>query len=194
MCRQNPSRYDSWQVAAKPHGSAAARICGVLLSVITLSIALPAAATEGGGNHYPLGAEDFMVGALPPPGNYFINYLNWYSADSFRDDDGGRLFDDFKLDVVANTFRFIHVTTHKVFGADWAVHAFLPLVNVDVSRRVASVFPRESDNRFGLGDIIIDPFILGWHGKEWHVTTGIDIYLPTGAYDKDRLANPGRNY
>jgi len=153
-----------------------------------------ALATESGGSHYPNGAEDFMVGALPPPGNYFINYLNWYSADSFRNDDGGRLFDDFNLDVVANTFRFIHVTKHKVFGANWALHAFVPLVNVDVSRRIAPPFPRETDDQFGLGDIIVDPFILGWHFKDWHITTGVDIYLPTGSFDEDRLANPGRNY
>jgi hypothetical protein len=173
-------------------GGRAAIIAGLAAAVLTAGG--PGLATEGGGSHYPNGAEDFMVGALPPPGNYFINYLSWYSADSFRDDDGGRLFDDFDLDVVANTFRFIHVTEHKLFGANWALHAFVPLVNVDVSRRIAPPFARESDDRFGLGDIIVDPFILGWHGKDWHITTGLDIYLPTGSYDKDRLANPGRNY
>jgi hypothetical protein len=135
-----------------------------------------------------------MVGALPPPGTYFINYLSWYSADSFRDDNGDKLFDDFDLDVVANTLRLVHVTDYKFLGANWAVHAFLPLVNVDVSRRIAPPFDRESDSRFGLGDIIIDPFILGWHGKNWHLITGLDIYVPTGAYDKNDLANIGRNY
>jgi hypothetical protein len=159
-----------------------------------LALATPAAATEGGGGHYPNGAEDFMVGALPPPGTYFINYLSWYSADSFRDDNGDKLFDDFDLDVVANTLRLVHVTDYKFLGANWAVHAFLPLVNVDVSRRIAPPFDRESDSRFGLGDIIIDPFILGWHGKNWHLITGLDIYVPTGAYDKNDLANIGRNY
>jgi hypothetical protein len=158
------------------------------------SIANSLCATEGGGGHYPNGAEDFMVGALPPPGTYFINYLSWYSADSFRDDSGDKLFDDFDLDVVANTLRLVHVTDYKFLGANWAVHAFLPLVNVDVSRRIAPPFDRESDSRFGLGDIIIDPFILGWHGKNWHLITGLDIYVPTGAYDKNDLANIGRNY
>ncbi|MCG6941815.1 MAG: transporter [Thiohalocapsa sp.] len=172
------------------------RKTAVIAAVATAALVAgtPAIATEGGGSHYPNGAEDFMVGALPPPGNYFIDYLSWYSADSFRDGDGGRLFQDFNLDVVANTFRFIHVTEHKVLGANWALHAFVPLANVDVSRRIAPPFPRETEDRFGLGDIIVDPFILGWHGKDWHVTTGVDIYLPTGAYDKDWLANIGRNY
>ena len=43
-------------------------------------------------------------------------------------------------------------------------------------------------------DVIIDPFILGWHSKNFHVTTGIDIYIPVGSYNQDRLANTGRNY
>ncbi len=174
--------------------SIANSLCAAAGLAAALALATPAAATEGGGGHYPNGAEDFMVGALPPPGTYFINYLSWYSADSFRDDSGDKLFDDFDLDVVANTLRLVHVTDYKFLGANWAVHAFLPLVNVDVSRRIAPPFDRESDSRFGLGDIIIDPFILGWHGKNWHLITGLDIYVPTGAYDKNDLANIGRNY
>lgn len=34
-------------------------------------------ATEFGGGAYPNGAEDFMAGAVPPPGNYFINYFTY---------------------------------------------------------------------------------------------------------------------
>ena len=45
----------------------------------------------------------------------------------------------------------------------------------------------------GLGDIIIDPFILCWHSENLHVTTGVDIYIPTGDYDTGRLANLGCN-
>ena len=68
------------------------------------------------------------------------------------------------------------------------MHAFLPIVYEDVTAAGSS------DNRWGLGDIIIDPFILGWHFPNFHVTTGLDIYLPTGTYDKNRQANAGRNY
>lgn len=164
------------------------RTASALALVVSLFPALTAQATEGGGSHYPNGAEDFMAGALPPPGTYFINYLSWYSANSFRGE-GGHKLPDFQLDVVADTLRMVHVTDYKVLGANWALHGFLPLVNVDVSP-----IPGLSDSRFGLGDIIIDPFILGWHGKNWHITTGLDIYVPTGSYDKHKLANIGRNY
>jgi hypothetical protein len=147
-----------------------------------------ACATEGGGGAYPNGAEDFMVGALPPPGTYFKNYMTYYTASSFKGNSGNDLIPDFKLNVFADTMRLIHVTKTEILGASWAMHAFLPIVYQDVTAAGSS------DNRWGLGDIIIDPFILGWHFPNFHVTTGLDIYLPTGTYDKNRQANAGRNY
>lgn len=144
-------------------------------------------ATEGGGGAYPNGAEDFMTGALPPPGTYFINYLLYYNASKFKLSGGGEI-PDFNLNAVANTFRLVHVTKQQIFGASWGMHAFLPVVYQSVD------LPFGDDSRWGIGDIIIDPFILGWHSKNWHLTTGIDIYIPVGSYDKDRIANAGRNY
>ncbi len=151
----------------------------------------PALATEGGGGAYPNGTEDFMAGALPPPGTYFKNYLTYYTASKFKDNNGNDLIPDFKLKVAADVLRFIHVTDYKILGANWAVHAFIPLVYQDVKNPPP---PFKDDDRFGLGDIIVDPIILGWHSRNLHVTAGLDIYIPTGSYNKDRAANTGRNY
>lgn len=148
----------------------------------------PAFATEGGGGAYPNGAEDFMMGALPPPGTYFKNYLTYYTASKLKDNDGNDLVSNFDLKVVADVFRFIHVTHYKVLGASWAVQALIPLVYQDVE------LGGGRDNRSGLGDIIVDPIVLGWHSRNFHVTAGLDIYIPSGSYDKNRLANIGRNY
>jgi hypothetical protein len=149
-----------------------------------------AQATEGGGGHYPNGAEDFMAGALPPPGTYLINYLTYYTADDFEHP----LFSDFDVDVVANTLRLIHVTDQKVLGANWAMHVFIPIVYQDVT------LPFGSDDTVGIGDLIVSPLVLGWHFRNWHFVAGLDLHMPTGSYDepdfrrgKD-LANIGRNY
>lgn len=147
-------------------------------------------ATEGGGGAYPNGAEDFMSGAVPPPGTYFINYFDYYSADKFADKDGNDKIPGFKLNVTADVLRFIHITDKQILGGFWGFHAFIPFMNVDVETKT----PLGSGNKAGLGDIIIDPFILSWHGKNWHAATGIDIYIPTGSYSKNDLANVGRNY
>jgi len=163
----------------------------VITAALVLSLAthIPAHATQGGGGAYPNGAEDFMSGALPPPGTYLLNYLQYYSSDRLNDNNGDKIAPGFKLNVVADVVRVVHVTKQQLLGASWAMHLFLPVVNMDVT-----VPGRGNDHRTGLGDIIIDPMILGWHGANWHVTTGVDFYLPTGAYDANRLANPGRNY
>ncbi len=145
-------------------------------------------ATEGGGGAYPNGAEDFMAGAVPPPGTYFINYLTHYTANRLNDGNGDKLVPDFRVNATANVFRFIHVTKHQILGGYWGMHVFVPLVHLDVKMMGAK------DNKTGLGDIIIDPFILSWHSKNWHFATGVDIYLPTGAHDRNDLANIGRNY
>lgn len=145
-------------------------------------------ATEGGGGAYPTGAEGFMAGAVPPPGTYFINYFTYYSADKFMNANGDSAVPNFDLEVVANTFRLLHVTNKQVLGGFWGMHVFLPVVSLDVT------VPGASDNCFGVGDMIIDPCILSWHSKNWHWVTGLDVYVPTGSYKKERLANLGRNY
>ena len=160
----------------------------LVVFIIAFSSGSSAWATEGGGGAYPNGAEDFMTGALPPPGTYFLNYFNYYRATSFKDKDGNDAMPKFELNGYANVFRLVHVTKMQFFGASWAMHAFLPLAYADLDATPGK------DNRAGVGDIIIDPFILGWHWKNFHLTTGLDIYLPTGTYNKDRLLNIGRNY
>jgi hypothetical protein len=158
-------------------------LCGVLL------LGTQAWATEGGGGAYPNGAEDFMSGAAPPPGTYFINYFEYYAAPGFKDNNGNNQLPKFDLDVYANVFRFIHMTKETFLGGNWGMHIFLPLVHqgVEVPGGVSS-------NWNGVGDIIVDPFILSWHWKNFHVTSGLDIYIPTGNYDSTRIANTGRNY
>jgi hypothetical protein len=155
------------------------------LICLALAAVTPAGATENGGGAYPNGAEDFMSGAVPPPGNYFINYVDYYSANKFK---GGP--PDFKLNVAADTLRFIHITDKQILGGYWGFHVFLPFVYMDVTA------VGKTDRRGSLGDIIVDPFILSWHGKNWHAATGVDIYVPTGNYRYVIMprANIGRNY
>jgi hypothetical protein len=163
-------------------------LCLAMAVMCSVTYTGDARATEGGGGAYANGGEDFMGGALAPPGTYVINYMTYYRATKFKDNDGNDV-SGFSLDAFADVFRLIHVTNQKILGADWAIHAFLPIVYLNVK-----IPTGDSDNRWGIGDIIIDPFILGWHSKNWHVVTGLDIFVPVGAYNKDRLANAGRHY
>ena len=47
--------------------------------------------------------------------------------DVIKDNNGNDLIPDFKLKVAADVLRFIYVTDYKILGANWAVHAFVPL-------------------------------------------------------------------
>lgn len=53
-------------------------------------LALGSAQAKEGGDQYPNGAETWLAGAVPPPGNYFINYFGYYSGD-LVDGDGKRV-------------------------------------------------------------------------------------------------------
>lgn len=145
-------------------------------------------ATEGGGGAYPNGAEDFMSGAVPPPGYYFLNYFMYYHADQFKDSNGNNAIPDFDLKVTADVLRFLYVTKQQIFGGYWGVHIFVPVVHMDVD------VPGASDNTTGIGDIIVDPFILSWHFKNWHLATGVDVYIPVSDFDKTQIANVSRHY
>ncbi|TAN38294.1 MAG: hypothetical protein EPN25_14100 [Nitrospirae bacterium] len=161
----------------------------IIVAAFSLTSVPSVSATEGGGGAYPNGAEDFMAGAVPPPGFYLLDYLMHYRANKLRDNSGNNIFPDFDLKVTANVYRFIYITKHQVLGGFWGMHAFVPLVNVDVT-----VPPVGSQSKSGVGDIIVDPFILSWHSKNWHAVTALDIYIPTGSYNRNNLANVGRNY
>ncbi len=158
--------------------------------LLTLLLYFPGfvSASEGGGGAYPNGAEGFYAGAVPPPGEYFINYFAHYSADSLNNASGDALPMNFSLDVTANTLRYLKVTDKKIWGGLWGWHVFLPIMNVDVE------VGGSKDSKTGLGDIIVSPFVLSWHSPPFHYAAALDFYLPTGSYDQNDLANTGRNY
>lgn len=159
-----------------------------LLTVPALLAGSLAQAFEGP-QQYPLGAENFMAGALPPPGHYLINYLIHYQGD-FQDQNGNKL--PVSANATANAFRYVYVTPLQLWGGSWAVHAIVPLV----SQRLSTPFPLDNDRIFGLGDITLNPLIIGWHfPPDWHLTVGLDVNLPTGKYDRhDPTASIGSNF
>jgi hypothetical protein len=157
-------------------------LCGLALLTQT-----PLHATEPGRAGYPDGAENFFAGALPPPGDYFINYINYYSADKLRDGKGNEVPINFHLTALAEVARWVHVTPVKVLGGDLGMHVIVPLVDLKVS---SAVFP-ETRNR-SMGDIVTSAFV-GWHNENWHYVADFDIVWPTGSYDTNRVANVGMN-
>ena len=166
----------------------------IALIVGGLFLAAGAAQAKEGGDQYPNGAENWYAGALPPPGTYFINYFGHYGG-KLQDDKGNNARpggQEARVDATFDALRIVHITNTKILGANWGVHAILPVVNQSIN--ISPLGGRAS--KFGIGDITIDPFVLAWHhSPELHSAFGVDINLPTGAYDKnDPRTSIGANY
>ena len=160
----------------------------IMLAITVAATGTAARATETGGGAYPNGAESIGVAQLPPPGTYLLGYSNYYAADRLNDGNGDSAVPDFSVDAFANIARFVHVTDKKILGATFAVQAFVPVVDLTVHAAGAR------QHKFGLGDMIVNPFILGWNAGEVNIIATMDTFVPTGRYRKGDLANIGRNY
>ena len=147
-------------------------------------------ATEGGGSIYPVGAENYLCCALPPPGLYGMVLGQSYSANKVRDNDGNTVTPSgFKVRANVIAPRLVWVTDSTIAGASLAVHAIVPLVDLKVTPA-----PGLSQHKTGIGDITFGP-ALGWHlSDKMHTLLALDFYAPTGDYSKTNIANIGRNY
>lgn len=135
--------------------------------------------------HYPAGSEGLKAATLPPPGFYFRDYNIFYAADRLK---GGPA--DFELTVYANAPRFIWMTPHKVLGADFGFDLTLPFIYNDLE--IASVGVKEQF--FELGDLLVEPVILGWHGKQWDAGFAYGFWAPSGDFDLQHAARPGKGF
>jgi hypothetical protein len=157
--------------------------------VVTFIASADVHATEGGGSIYPVGAENYLCCAVPPPGLYGMVFLQHYRADEVKDNHGDTVpLPDFKVSASAVTPRLIWVTGEQIAGASLAFHAILPVVTLDVA------VPGARQRKSGVGDLVFGP-ALGWHlGPQLHTVLALDFFAPTGGYSRTDVANIGRNY
>lgn len=160
------------------------------LAALTLMSAASASfATEGGGSTYPVGAENHLAGAAPPPGVYVLEYVNQYSANRLNDAQGNAVpVPGFKVKATAAATRIAWVTTTPVMGGQLVAHAILPLVSVKVSAA------GQSSSRSGLGDVSLGAGVAWHHSPQLHSVAALDLVVPVGSYDAARPVNVGRNY
>ena len=144
------------------------------------------------GSHYLLGAEGVLAGSAPPPGFHYRMYNAWYNSTSLKDNKGNTINNGFDLDVFASVQRLIYVSNVKILGADFICDALVPLVDKDVT--VAAMQGYSDRQSFTVGDVILEPFALGWHQPRWDATFALAVIAPTGNYDATKLASPGLGY
>ena len=166
---------------------------------------LPLFALAGGGQHYPNGAEAMLIGVAPPPGFYLKDYNYFYHASKLKDNDGHSLSlgkNGVELDsveVYGNIPRFIWISKLNLFGGFYGMHLFVPLIfkqDLDLNVLTPGGPASIGEKRGGVGDLIFAPFIWTWHAKSGllHMITALDVYIPTGQYNKNNLVNIGKNF
>jgi hypothetical protein len=92
------------------------------------------------------------------------------------------------VNATFNAFRFVAMTHLRLFGAEYGLHTIVPLVHQSVNMNGAA-------GNTGVGDIVVNPMVLGWHGSHWHAAASVDFILPTGFYDvNDPRVSIGAHY
>jgi hypothetical protein len=153
------------------------------------SLSAVANATEGGTSVYPVGTENYTCCALPPPGLYGMAFVENYTATKLRDNSGNDATPPgFKVTANALVPRLVYVSKETVWGGSLGFHAILPMVNLEVT------VPGLSQTKSGNGDIVLGAVLGYHHSPQLHTVAALDVITPTGAYNKNDLANIGKNH
>ncbi len=174
--------------------------------VIFFLICFSVHAEEGGGGHYMPGATASFIDALPgKPGLAIADFFNYYDASGSgkRYLYGGMIAGNLDVTAYSNTILALYTMPEKILGGYYTMGVAVPYVWADVKGHVhitgpggATITRSKSDSADGFGDITVYPFMLGWSSLdgELRYDVRLGIYVPTGEYEKGKLACLGKNY
>lgn len=134
------------------------------------------------------GALGLGAGTQPPAGVYVADRLLVLHADRAFDRDGNQLdLPGFALDARANVIGLAGYVQLAPRGPYLGAAAAVPLAGVSVNR----TDPIVNVDRYGLGDVYVQPFRLGWRLAQLDVVTSYAFYLPTGLFEPRGAVNLG---
>ncbi len=146
-----------------------------------------------------LGFTSFLDGAPPAgPGLYFQEYGQYYTAGTFKDQNGDKTPLLASLSAWISLNQLIYQSDQEILlGGKWGLDVIVPLVGLDVTPGAVPVLA--GTNSGGLGDMLIGPYlqwdpIMGANGPIFMHRIELQNMVPTGTYDKNRLLNPGSNF
>lgn len=158
-------------------------VFGALFMASSASYAL-----ENGVSVYPQGAENFMVGAVPPPGFRSMVYLSHYEADRLNDHKGNKIdIPNFNIKASSISTRFAYVVEKEILGGNLVLDSIFPFVSLETT------MAGQTDKEEGLGDVLVGLVLGHHHSPKLHTVAILDVYLPTGDFKKDKQTNIGTN-
>ena len=140
------------------------------------------------GNHFTNGGEGIKVATVGPPGFYYRLYNFFYHTTTLNDRGGEKLPADLDVFVYAQVHRPIWVTNFKILGGDWLPNVVIPVVYTDFNAGGMH------DSRVSLGDCVVEPIAISWHGEQWDAVIGLMAWIPLGHYDEDHPGGAGKGY
>jgi hypothetical protein len=181
-------------------------------------------AAEGGSGVYALGYTSPQAGLMPESGTYFsYNYYGYQGKSTTNASVASQVAvpgTHLKLPVQLNgslkteatsyssLFSLTHVFNEKLLGGQAGVSVLLPYAKADLDLNGNGVLSltspfghvhsiglsgNSSQSTSGIGDTTLSG-LLGWHDGRLHTMAMLNVYAPTGSYDRQRLINIGRNH
>jgi len=187
-------------------------------------MAEPAEAVEGGSGVYALGLTGPQAGFMPDSGTYVGYNLYYYKGDttatvsvSGRVPIPGTGFElpaqlngsiSAKVDSFAHIVTITHVFEEEFLGGQAGLSLWVPYADADLKLAGQGVLTltgpaggiydipvsgsTEPGNN-GIGDTTLIG-MMGWHSGFKHYMVMLNVYAPTGKYDRDEIVNMGRNH
>lgn len=160
-----------------------------LVAVAILLLSMPARAQQDLG-HKILGVLGIDAAVQRDPGLYLAYRLVYYHANRVVDREGNEVPVGLNLDAVANAFGA---------GFTWEFQTLGTYLNTSVAVPIASVQgsiqrPDASIDRFGLGDLFVQPLALGWRPPGVDLVAGYAFYAPTGRSTPGGRGGVGRGH
>ncbi|KAA0888123.1 SphA family protein [Oryzomonas rubra] len=179
----------SWKAS---HNAAAKKILAVIVVVGLLICAGGVMAADIPLPPVNLGFTSFEDG-IAFPGWLVEETIGYYHAGQFNDHEGSKIPGSNKVTTVNATTHIAYLSKFRLLGGYYGVEILLPVADVDLD---ASFGPRDRER--GVGDLIVGPLVLQWtdhklFGMPLFHRFGFDVTVPTGEYDRNRLANTGNN-
>jgi len=177
---------------------AALSISGVLL---LLPFASPSFGAEGGlGRPISGAAINPYAGVVPPLPGFAVSVAEAYYDASIS---GGTtvpigrnltLGVDMAVSFTPITVVYIWPTQGKEWNYASGFSIPLAYVKAEAAVTLGRFTGRVKDDDFGVFDLVVVPIMASYHISETdHLTFNLTIWVPTGEYDPDRLANLSTN-
>jgi hypothetical protein len=160
-----------------------------LAAIALLLVPLPARAQQDLG-HKVLGVLGIDAAVQRDAGLYFADRLIYYHANRVVDREGREIPVGLDLDAVANALGV---------GFTWELRSLRTYLNAAVGVPFATVHgsiarPEASIDRYGLGDLYVQPLALGWRVPRVDLVAGYAFYAPTGQNTPGGSGGVGRGH